>query len=89
MLDRQGVQLGAGIIQIRAYSEEAADKKLVADWTTVSELLNAAKSEFNDLLISTNGINYFGIRKKHVTSAHSALPLATPRHSVRKVQGAH
>jgi hypothetical protein len=71
MLDDRGPQLGAGIIQIRAYSEEANDTTLLADWSAVAKLLSAAKAEFYDLLVSTSSLNYLGIRKKHVSSVVS------------------
>jgi len=64
MLDDQGLQLGAGIPQIRAYAEEADDKTLLADWSTVADSLSAAKAEFYALVTSTSGLNYFGVKKK-------------------------
>jgi hypothetical protein len=64
MLDDQGLQVGAGIPQIRAYAEEADDKTLLADWSNVAGLLRTAKTDFYGLVSSPSGLNYFGLKKK-------------------------
>jgi hypothetical protein len=64
ILDDQGLQLGAGIPQIRVYAEEADDKTLLADRSLVAGLLSSVKTDFHELVSSTSGLNYFGVKKK-------------------------
>lgn len=68
VLDDQGVQLGAGIPQIRAYAKETDDKNLLADCVAVADLVTSSKAEFYQLVSSTSGLNYFGIRKKSTSA---------------------
>lgn len=72
MLDDRGVQLGAGIVQIRAYAEEAKDKTLLAHYGAVAQLLASARSEFFGYVSSSSGLNYFGAKKKSGSVAVTA-----------------
>jgi hypothetical protein len=69
MLDDRGVQIGAGVLQIRTYAEEAEDKRLLDDWSEVARLLIDTKAEFYRLLTSTSGVNYYGVKKKAASAS--------------------
>ncbi|MGA7218348.1 MAG: hypothetical protein WBX38_08545, partial [Candidatus Sulfotelmatobacter sp.] len=73
MLDNQGPRLGAGIQQVRDYANEAGDETLKADWAAIQKTLSLAKKDFFELVSSRDGLNYFGVQKKRVTSASLGL----------------
>jgi hypothetical protein len=72
LLDSGGVGLGAGIVQIKAYAEDADDELLRSDMADMQEQLKRAKMKFFDLLTSTTGLNYFGLRKKPASASVAA-----------------
>jgi hypothetical protein len=76
LLDDEGVKLGAGIVQIKAYADEAEDETLQADWSSTQALLSSAKTSFSEIVTSQAGLNYFGVKKKAaaaVTTGEAAV----------------
>lgn len=69
MLNKRGVQIGAGIPQIRAYAENADNDRLQADWIVIDERLTAAKAEFFGYVSSASALNYFGVKKKAASAS--------------------
>jgi hypothetical protein len=72
LIDEQGIKIGAGIVQIRAYANDTNNKSLLAAWANVQPVLNDTKSEFFDLVSSAQGLNYFGAKKPSSSVAAAA-----------------
>ena len=58
--------VGAGLVQIKDYATEVDHAALLAAFEKVQMFLKQAKDTFYELLISEEGINYFGQSKQQV-----------------------
>lgn len=65
------LRVGAGIVQIKDYAVENDERQLLDAYQVVQKSLRSAKSEFNQLLTSEAGINYFGDTKPAHKAASS------------------
>ena len=73
LLDDRGLTLRSGICQIRAYAKETESLALTTALTRVQGLLKHVKTEFFELLTSSEGLAYFGPGKRkamRVTTAN-------------------
>jgi hypothetical protein len=59
-----GLALGAGILQIKDYANEASDERLLTDLSEIYRLLKIVKSRFSELVTETTGLDYFGSSKQ-------------------------
>jgi len=64
LLDDMGLALGAGILQIKDYANEASDERLLTDLSEIYRLLKIVKSRFSELVTETTGLDYFGSSKQ-------------------------
>jgi hypothetical protein len=86
MLDDAPLTLGAGIVQIRDFAREADEQALLRHLARVQETLKSAKREFFLLVTSKDGLNYFGLAKRHglrtLTFPSTIQPRKTPKQMI-------
>jgi hypothetical protein len=59
---------GAGLVQIKDYAVETDHAELLNSFRAMQELLKQAKDSFYELLLSEEGLNYFGQTKRQAQS---------------------
>jgi len=67
LLNDRGLTLGAGILQIKDYANEANDETLQMDLSAIHRRLKSAKSIFFELVTETSGLDYFGSSRKSLS----------------------
>jgi hypothetical protein len=75
ILGTEELTQGAGLVQIRDYAKETGDKALQSKLAELQRSLKLAKSEFFELVKSSQGLDYFGSQKKGPGSVRIAAAL--------------